>query len=459
MQIIVYDNLKEAKDKLETFNLKGNKNIFFTNKWMQLWLDYFGSEFKLELLTFYSSENELLGFVPLCYKEKKFIKGRDYKILGDRKSSYLHLPILDEYKKEVYLKMLEFLNSKNIPIRITFNDISDNSEDYLILEEVSQKYSTNKYELYQCPYSILESDWNDYFNTHFKKKKRTELRKFRSKLENLGEVNLIRIRDKDSFNLYKDKIEETFIVHHKRFQSVLNSSKYSDKDYKNFYFNLMESFAEQEILDLSLLCLDNHVISFLLAFKQGNILIDYIPAFDPSFSKYSLGHVHLMMLFEDLCNEKTQYIFDFSKGVGLYKQKWADGLYNNYSFTINLGSNPFNTLNLFSFYSNIKTKIIIFGRKKGINKKIKTMIGEVKNRNSNTYEYQIEEYNLSNDQLQELDIKEYSYRHIKDLNSTIKEFILNKLYLKSTINLVYKNSQINYIICEDNEEKKIYSIK
>ncbi|MEH7393620.1 GNAT family N-acetyltransferase, partial [Bacillus sp. JJ1474] len=315
---------------------------------------------------------------------------------------------------------------------------------------------------YSCPYNYLDGNWDEFLKRQIpKKKKRNELKAFSKKLYNLGEVSLIRINDSESWGNYKYLIDQTFYIHKIRFQEVLNTSRYSEPDYKEFYNNLIERLAKKSKIDLSILCLDNKVISFLFAFKDDNRLIDYIPGFHPSFSKISLGHVHLMELFQNLIEEQEIKIFDFSKGMGIYKQKWTDSTYNNFLFNFKLNNNLPSNINWFVNNQIINLKLL--GRKKGWNNRIKHILGSIKNmidNESNIEEIQIVEVveDLKLDKNSFI-ISKFRYEGIANLNMYTQKFIIDEVLMKKEILIWKKKNNLEFIEIVDDISRKLYQCK
>ena len=143
-----------------------------------------------------------------------------------------------------------------------------------------------------------------------------------------------------------------------------------------YYSELIKSLMYGEKAHLSLLILDEVVIAFIFCLTNGKVLIDWIPAFDPAFSKYSLGIVQYKMLFEDICKQGKYQLFDYSKGSSVYKRKWAKEETQNYQFIINLSRrNPFAWL-LFTI-DKVKYLLKVYLRNKGVLSFIKHKLGEL----------------------------------------------------------------------------------
>jgi len=456
MIIKEYHDLIEVKKEIIDFEKNNNTNVFMRYYWLTKWIEYFGVSTRQRIICFYSEKDKLIGFCPLCYKKNNFFKCKIYRVIGHDKSAYLNLPIKYGYIKEVYKLLFKYLSKLELSSMFIFQDISEESKDYKILDELLDNYKGAKNFLYYCPFVSFDNEWQYFFKKHCKRsKKRSELLKFKRKLDKLGKVKLIRINNYDEYINYKKQIINTFNLHKKRFKDTFNTSGYSNIHYRDFYLNIIEKFCYSEDIEISLLCIDNEVISFILVFRQTDTLIDCIPAIDPAFKKYSLGHIHLMLLFKNLCVDSKINFFDFSKGNSVYKNKWANGSLKNYEFIFRFGNNNIIFL-LNSFFLTLK----IYGRKKGWNKIIKKYFAKIKN--MATYniipkiyinEIPKEKYFSKNSINKAYIIKPFKYYLIKDFETKLKKFIVDSIYNSNKIDLVYLNNKLKFIIVKGAENK------
>lgn len=455
-----YFTLEDVKEEIVEFESKNIINIFFKYHWLKNWLEYFGKNSKVLILCFYNEANrELLGFVPLYYKPSKFLSSKSYKIIGHGMSNYLNLPIKEDYKEETYIALFKYLSKIDKSFIINFHDISNNYKDFLILNRMLDKYKGKKNFLYYCPYSELNNDWDEFFKRHHLKSRR-KLYKYKKKLDTIGKIELIRINSYDMFIEHKNKIFDTFTIHEERFKNILNTSMYSNLNYRHFYLNIIEEFCRSKDIDLSILCIDDTTVAFSLDFKQGDTFIGYLQAFDSTFSKYSLGNVHLLMLFEELCNSSHIQKYDFTKGKATYKSRWSDEVFENYQFIFKIG----NSFNLKYIVSNTFSWMKRYGRKKGWNTKIKKILAKfinkkVLNDNRSIHIEEIKKQELASIINNRNNvIKDFKYHLIKDLKSEVKKFILDLIYYGNKIRLVYENDVLTYVI-DENKDTKCFILK
>ena len=220
-------------------------------------------------------------------------------------------------------------------------------------------------------------NFDEFFkNVYTSAKKRTELKKFQRKVSELGDFKIVNVEDKAGYDANMNYLNQIYKVHSERFADVYATSFFGSEKMRPYYSELIKSLMYGEKAHISLLILDEVVIAFIFCLTNGKVLIDWIPAFDPAFAKYSLGIVQYKMLFEEICNQGKYQLFDYSKGSSVYKRKWAKEETYNYQFLIKLSRwNPFAWL----FYAIDKAKFTfkVYLRNKGLLSWIKHKLGEM----------------------------------------------------------------------------------
>lgn len=344
--------------------------------------------------------------------------------------SYLCNPNDVQY---VHQEIKNFLRKKKCAVKIEYYDINSESPLYRCLS--SDPEVMNKIELYECPAVYLNIQFDEYFQQQIKEsKKRTEIRKFIKKLNGIGTLQLITLEDKESFELNRAMIDQIFLVHKERFDGVYTPSHFSDIQMRDYYSNLIEDTIKAGVGYLSILLLDNTVISFIYCLRNGEVLTDWIPAFDPAFTKYNLGTAHYYLLFEKLCNGGWCKYFDFSKGDSVYKRRWANTSTSNYSFDLQIGSNPLSQF--VGLIDSTKNSMKVKLREKGILKKIKKFMGSFVKENVG------EDISYVHIDIVETDScidGNFSYDLIRHGEISKREYILNALYAGNKVNITKHN--------------------
>jgi hypothetical protein len=454
LRVIEYDSIEQCEDIIKDFQKKEPINLFFMYEWMLLWKRYFAPEKKEKILVF-QDEQEVIGYMPLIvYKQSRIFPLTVYRYYGYQKSNYMQLPIKKGRITDVYNSAFHFFKRSKGGIILWIDNINDTSDDYLVLSETK---GGRKFFQHPCPFTRTNDSWDNFFKRHFKKsKRRSKLKSFENKLDRVGKVSFIRINDYDSYIQYKELLEQTFFIHKLRFRNEINSSRYSEGKYSDFYRNVFREFAILGILDMSLVCIDDIVVSFMMTLKQEKTLIHYVPGFHIAFQCFSLGHVHLMKLFQRLTAEQQIKCFDFSLGNHEYKERWSDGVTSNYSFLISFGRNPLVWLAVLCM--NGFTALKLYGRNKGWNLKIKRLLGKVLKKKDKAVmedglvaESPVTSINPSTE-------TEYSFSMLTTLHINAQKFVVEQLYAGKKITFLLKEEKVVGIRTKDDKTDNYYQI-
>lgn len=426
-------------------DIEGVENPFYSVAYLRNSFKYLGA--KQIIGIFVTREEEIIG--ALLLTEVFNLLGIQYfKLYGYRMANYLGVISNIENLEGTFEEIERYFNSLKKATIIKFYDIYKQD----ILNNLLEKnFKNTKKELYPCPLIKLSRDWDDFFKNKIRKsKKRSELKSFEKKLYLLGKVDFINIKNKEDYERNKGYIDEIYQVHKERFKNIYVPFGLSREEYREYYNALIKEMICEEKMWISLILLDDRVISFVLCMIKENTLIDIVPAFDPAFSSYSLGTVHLKMLFEFLCKETQYSYFDFSKGNSPYKERWADTIEANYEYlaiyNMNLISKVVYTL--LNSLGNLKVTL----REKGILKRIKHFTGNIYDMNLNKSINSNLTLELRNEQgikmLSEDDIKvkPFKYELISNLTTIDKKIILDYKYNKKDIDLIVDGDKVVQVI-------------
>ena len=414
--------IKEITDIQEFLSLLKEHN-FASNPYARFnyYIEYFKKYVPQKFICFVVyKNNHIIGFLPL---EKK---NGFYTICGYKVSNYVSIICKEEDTELVFSELNTYLHRRHIIIN--FYDINSRSPLYSLLE----KTSTKKIDLYPCPVVNINQSFEELFTTQItNSKKRTELRKFQKKIENIGTIKLINIHDTQSYLTYKNLLPRIFSIHKERFKDTNLNSNVSLSENEEYYSKLIESMAISENIYLSLLLLDEVVISFLFLLVEDDLLIDWMPAFDPAFLKYSLGTVHLKMLFEELCVSDKYKRFDFSKGAGLYKDRWASIETTSSMFLRRYSDNIFVKLR-FSYLSFYYSLISLL-RYKGTITLVKKFLLKKDRSEQETSTYSINYVSTKEHSSKYLP---FDYSYVIDEPISFRKLLLDELYKGSSLYIV-----------------------
>lgn len=425
--IRVLNNPEEFLDKLDNFK---NINPFYSVAFFRNYIKQYSDKSYLFLEV---CEGDVIkGLVPL--EMIKNLPGlKVFQFIAHRKANYHNYICENSDVRYVHNEIKSYFQNKKYVTRIIYYDINDSSSMYQCLTEDTE--IENGMVLYDCPAVVINGDFNDYFIEQVKEaKKRTEIRKFIKKLNAIGNLELITIDDIDSYESNRNMIDQVFLLHKERFDGVYTPSHFSDIKLRGYYSNLIKDTISDGAGYLSLLVLDNTVVSFVYCLRNQSLLTDWIPAFDPAFTKYNLGTAHYYLLFEKLFKEGWCNCFDYSKGDSVYKRRWANTETKNYSFDLQIGFNVIS--GLIGTIDSAKNTLKVRLREKGILKKIKKFMG-----------FFVKE-NVGEDiPYVHIDIVEtdscvdgnFTYDLIRHGEISKREYILNALYAGKKVNITKQN--------------------
>lgn len=443
IRIEVHTSFESCASLLRAF-LRAQKtsNVFMSVEWLEAWWKYIGFGKFLEILLVWEEEH-LIGYIPLYYKKIKLTNIRQYFFIGHRTSNRIEICAKEGQESSVLMAAINYFEQLRCPVLLHLIDINSASPSFQILNKYlpcTKGIQGSAFPLYPCPHAKLSDDWETFFRTVVpKSKKRTELRKFERKLSSLGKVSFTVVTNPDVLKVVFPRMVQ---IHTARFRKTTNKSMEGVQ--KRFIEEISFKLLGHG-LHISMVTLDDELISFVIGAKIGETFVDCIPAFDPIFQKFSLGHVHLMYLMQSLISERFK-IFDFSKGDDIYKRKWANGETWNYLFVFNI--NPDFISRLYLWCKQKMLKVFLWGRKNGYNAKLKKVVGsfawylssfqKLRPQGANrtcrisTQPHSSGAYpELEQFQNQENQIHPFSYGLIKCLPDDAKEFLLKYRYENS----------------------------
>lgn len=361
--IIETNNVEIFLELLKENNI--SKNPYLSYEYFNVYVrNYKTRGFKCLII---QKDKTLIGLLPL-YK-----KWGCFYILGYRASNYLGYICKEDDYELMYKEISLYMKNKYPFSIVNYYDINTKNPLYEILDKDGNK----KTYLYDCPYVDCNQTFEELFYSKItQQKKRREFVKFYEKLQLNGEVDVINIDDKNKYDSYSFLVEKIYKVHEERFHDVYIPNDLCLHKNQEYYSELFKSLVFSKKALLSIMTVDGVVVSFMYTALSQGIVMDWMPAFDPAFSKYNLGTVHLMKLLEYLCSKDEYDTLDFSKGAAVYKARWSCGTTYNYMFVKRNSKNLITLLkqNFLLFPINLKNKL----RKTGKLEKIKNSIVKIK---------------------------------------------------------------------------------
>lgn len=435
-KIECYHELDKFLNTLKSFDV--SYNPFLSYAFLSVYLKYYpkGNFYFFNVY----EDDRLIAIIPFeCTFESKVLNIKKFRFIGYRQFNYEQYICDDKDMDKIHNVFMTYLEQQKYSVVLNVYDINNASPLYNILDK--EKRANKKLALYSCPCLHFTESFDDFFKTVYtSSKKRSELKKFQKKVADLGDFKIINIEDKASYDANITYLNQIYKVHSERFAGVYATSFFGSEKMRPYYSDLIRSLMYGEKGHISLLILDEVVIAFIFCLTNGKVLIDWIPAFDPAFAKYSLGIVQYKMLFEEICNQGKYELFDYSKGSSVYKRKWAKEETLNYQFVMNLSkTNPFAwALYLLDKYM---FTFKVYLREKGMLSLIKHKLGEFlawKNKDKNVVS------NLVVTNLDNFEGEDYklNYADINNYPVDTREVVLSAIYQGKRVVKVSKNEVV-----------------
>ena len=370
---------------------------------------------------------KLIAIIPVeCCGHNKITGVTKMRFIGYRNFNYQQYICLDEDVARVHEAFVQHIKEK----KVVFNyyDISDATKLFSVLNE-SQLVKA-KVQLYCCPWIIINNDFETFFKETFTSaKKRTELKKFQKRLAELGDLKLVNINDEQSYKQNIGYLDQIYRIHKERFANVYATSFFGSESKRAYYSELIETLMKNKKGYISLVVLDEVTIAFIFCLANTKMLIDWIPAFDPAFSKYNLGTVQYKMLLEELCNNSNIEVFDYSKGSSVYKSRWAKTNTYNYQFIVNTCPNNI-FCKLEAWYEKSIFEFKTYLREKGVLSWAKHKMGSIRSIThkektvATTINVKVEHLPFDENRK----AIEFHYKDIREFPVPIREEVLSSIY-------------------------------
>lgn len=252
-------------------------------------------------------------------------------------------------KKYIILKNLKFLKANFfLPVYFNVGENFTNGVSYNRKELLTEKVKSKVLLIYDVPTYFNEngsfldskikylktkqyaggytnfdkfSSLEDILQTRFKAKKRAEFKKFKKRLELCYNVEYICYKGDITISDYDYIMQTFFVLLDKRYLEKRINNRNTSSKFQLYYKELIYKLINENKASLFVVKCDDNPVSISINFHSDDIMFYAIPVFDTNYLKFNLGHISLMAIF-DWCIKNGVKKFDFSKGDGVYKDKW-----------------------------------------------------------------------------------------------------------------------------------------
>lgn len=299
---------------------QGSYLPFLCFDWFKVWLEHFLNNNKLLILLLYK-EGKIVSIAPFLILQEKFksIMVTKIELIGN-----VYSPIRDfifgdlgNEDKRVYLSYIFnhlFNNFKDWDI-IDLNPIYEEDKNLYILKDILDESNYNNIEQF-CYANWYLNGINftgDEYLSQRSKNVRQELRRRKTRLEELGKLEFRVIKNNDKIDKYIDYYYEVYA----------KSWKKREGTGPTFHRDLAKLAIEKGWLRLGFLFLNDTPIAsqFRIVFKEVCFFLK--TAYDAQYRKYGPGIILLSEMIKYIIDVDNVTEIDFGPGNEPYKKSWA----------------------------------------------------------------------------------------------------------------------------------------
>ncbi|MFX0133663.1 MAG: GNAT family N-acetyltransferase [Candidatus Hodarchaeota archaeon] len=354
LNIKIFKNFEDTDLKTSWIRIVKKDDYFLQNsfEWCSTWWKYYNKNKKLYIITV-TYNHQILAIAPF-YIEKKLIFSI-LKFIGSGFTDYHQILISKDCNVDLIVeKIFEYLNSFSQWDYIYLEQINNGD---LIYNYLDNNLDFQKKLLVECPVGELKYKNFDDFLRDLKKSDRHKYRRIMKRLEEKGELKLIKIEDSKNFDKYFDTLIE---IHNKRWANSPGTTKFMVKLNLLFLKDVFEILFELNKAVLYLLTLNNKIISYILGFIENQQFYSWNTSFDLDFHMYSPGTIVIALIIKDLIeNEKSHdcYKYNHMRGGYDFKKKLVPSGYISKNFLFLSYKKNLKGLILNKYYSSFRDLI------------------------------------------------------------------------------------------------------
>lgn len=305
--------LEENFSSLHSYYKKNNSglrwsSLFVMPSWLEIWWQEFGSEFNLLLLSIYQG-NKVIGIAPLK------VRGETASVIGSSDvSDFVDFITLPGKEKSFFSCLLEYLFQQGIHF-LVIKHVHPGSSIYRFFVDEAENHH---YEIYckQDDVSLeldLPASWDDYLAS-LSGKQRHEVRRKIRRLQKAGSIKYRTITGRDEVTHLLNTFFWMFSESREDKEKFLTTSR------ESFFRSMASKMAEQALLKIDLLEINDKPVSIILYFDYQNNIYLYNSGYDPEYRHLSVGLLLKIFCIKDSI-EKNKTTFDFLKGNEAYKYR------------------------------------------------------------------------------------------------------------------------------------------
>lgn len=350
------ESLKAIADEWKLFYMEcRSKNVFLNHAWISSWSENSIEIKNLFVIIIRNKQKRIVGIAPLAIFNRKRLqlKFRTISFIGDGPSDYQDFLTLENNNEVVNEIVSTIERNKNKWDVVELVNIPYNSSN---VESIlnNQKLHFRQRTCAICP-KIEYNDTNSSIDGIISKKYKQDVLYQIRKLEKIGTVELLKINDKEQIQGFMSSF---YNLHKKKWNMTETKSCFNSSDFQRFFTTLSIKMFDEGMASLSYLNFNDKMIACHFGFRYKGTFYYYFPAYDPVYSKYSIGKVFLYQLIKSEVDTDLKN-FDFLRGGEEYKKHWGTKDYNNIQLT-SVKTNLKGFITLFQWYYNSNRQLFVF---------------------------------------------------------------------------------------------------
>jgi hypothetical protein len=322
--------LDKFRDSWNTLlNLSNSFSYFLTWEWIYAYVKSSKIDDSELLILLCFEDSKLIAIAPFYQYSDSFFGIKIIKIgfLGNTVASdYMDIITLPEFENESCKAIWEFIDA-NCKYLYEFADLLPDSNIYKFFNDTKTRIFPKGYvfEKETCPRIILPETFEKYFKKLSSNTRYNFKRRLKQLSSDFSEPILINDIKSD-----KEELDKLFELHRKRWS--VNSEKKSTFNnlYRKEFNNILVSLCKnRKELIFSKFIVNENIESILYIFRYKNHYYFYQNGWNPEFSKYSIGMLHLIMFIEYAIQNDAK-TFDLLRGNEGYKSKLSNDVRKTY---------------------------------------------------------------------------------------------------------------------------------
>jgi len=276
--------------------------------WQRVWLDEFQDGHELSLFSIRDGE-QLIGVAPLLREGERLTFVGHHSICD-----YMDFIMAPDVCREAFSALLDELESESWS-SMELRGLRDGSSTLTQLAGLleGKGASVECDEEAVAPRVDLPGNWEEYVSS-LKKKHRHEVRR---KLRNLEAEGVLQLH---AYTRPDDVEEHLPVLLRFMVDSREDKARFMSEQMGLFFHKATKALAEEGLIRLFELELDNKTVASVLCFDQCNQLYMYNSGYDPEYASLSVGIVSKALCVKDAI-ENGKRCMDFLRGDEDYKYR------------------------------------------------------------------------------------------------------------------------------------------